>query len=229
MAERKAKTMELSGNDYAKVAERLKLFRTDWPKSKTETAYEYDPDKSVTFTVWLWKDKADYIDVLKEVKDAEMARGSADANGTARGEIGVKLKDFEKLETIALGRALGMMGYLASGEIASFEEMEEFNKFRADQTAQAVKDAIKTLELADTLDDLKAAFVATGMMNNPDIVKAKDKRKAELSEPEKPEAKPAAPKKPVEPKAAETPRTSTPSAGPSPTLALEEPDADSPA
>lgn len=192
MSDRKASTINLSGSDYAKVAERLRLFRTDWPKSKTETHYEYDIDqdggKQIIFTVWIWKDKADYIDVLKEVKDAEIARGSSDANGTARGPVGAKQKDFEKLESIALGRALAMLGYLASGEIASFEEMEEFHKFRDQQQAEAVEEGVKSLEAAKTLGDLKKAFVATKMMNIPEIVAAKDKRKSELmNEAKKPE------------------------------------------
>lgn len=191
MTERKASTINLSGSDYAKVAERLRLFRTDWPNSKIETHYEYEVDKSVIFTVWIWKDKTDYIDVLKEVKNAEIARGSSDANGTARGEVGVKQKDFEKLESIALGRALAMLGYLASGEIASFEEMEEFNKFRDQQQAEAVAEVVQTFKDAKTLDELKKAFVASKMMNVKEVVAAKDERKAELSKTkEEPEIKP---------------------------------------
>jgi hypothetical protein len=131
--DRKAKTMTLSGNEYAKVAERLRLFRNDFPHSKTETAYEVDVDKTVVFTVWIWKEKADLLELMKNgVTDKEILRSSADANGTSKskGEIGSKDKDFEKLETVALGRALGMLGYLASGEVASFEEQQEFEKFR---------------------------------------------------------------------------------------------------
>lgn len=35
-------------------------------------------------------------------------------------------KDFEKLETIAVGRALAFAWYLADWEVASFEEIEDF-------------------------------------------------------------------------------------------------------
>jgi hypothetical protein len=35
-------------------------------------------------------------------------------------------KDFEKWETIAVGRALALAGYLADWEIASYEEIEDF-------------------------------------------------------------------------------------------------------
>lgn len=35
-------------------------------------------------------------------------------------------KDFEKWETIAVGRALALAWFLSDGEVASFEEMEDF-------------------------------------------------------------------------------------------------------
>jgi len=35
-------------------------------------------------------------------------------------------KDFEKQETIAVGRALAFAGFLSDGEVASYEEMEDF-------------------------------------------------------------------------------------------------------
>ena len=38
------------------------------------------------------------------------------------------MKSFEKLESIAVGRALAFAGFSADGEIASFEEMEEYEK-----------------------------------------------------------------------------------------------------
>lgn len=182
--ERKVKTGKLGDRDYAFVPDRLKQFRSDFPHSKVETAYEFEPDKTVTFTVWVWKEKQDLLDLMKNgVTDKEILRSSADSNGTAKskGEIGVKDKDFEKLETVALGRALAILGYLMSGEIASFEEMEEYEKFRAQQAEEAVRDAVESLNGAKTMDELKKAFVATKMMENPIIVAAKDKRKSELA------------------------------------------------
>lgn len=35
-------------------------------------------------------------------------------------------KDFEKWETIAVGRSLALAWYLADGEVASYEEIEDF-------------------------------------------------------------------------------------------------------
>lgn len=217
--ERHAQTTKIGGGaDYAKVAERLKLFRSDHGKSKHESAYDVDVDGSIVFTVWLWKDKTDLIDLMKAgVTDQAVLRSSADANGTAKsngaiptdGNSKAKEKDFEKLESIALGRALANMGYLASGEIASFEEMEEFERFKEQQREAEVADAIELLKAAKTMDELKKAFVATNMMENPLVVAAKDKRKSELSKTEAP--KPAAAKTPPQKPAAPT---DTPAADP---------------
>ena len=40
-------------------------------------------------------------------------------------KVGGRQKQFEKQETIAVGRALAFAGYLASGDIATAEEMAE--------------------------------------------------------------------------------------------------------
>lgn len=174
----KAPTMSLKGNNYAKVSERLKLFREEYPNGKTETAYEVDVDGSIVFNVWIWKDKTDLIDLMKAgVTDKETLRSSADANGSAKGSVGGKDKDFEKLETVATGRGLAFLGYLASGEIASSEEMEEFLK---DKQAK-VDEALKTIKNAKTEDELKTVFLGLGKLKlNQDIIKAKDERKAQL-------------------------------------------------
>jgi hypothetical protein len=224
--------MELSGNDYAKVAERLRLFREDHPKSKTDSAYEYEVDKTVVFTVWLWKDKTDYLDVLKEVKDAAVARGSADANGTAKGAVGEKQKDFEKLETIALGRALAMLGYLASGEIASSEEMEAFEEFREQQEQQRINQAIEQIKGAKSNDELNAIVKSiSNVLKYPEVVEAGKSKRTELAEKAEKADKPAAPKLPVKTPEAK-PKVETPlqvnpkSHGPStaPALPLDEGD-----
>jgi len=87
------------------------------------------------------------------------------------------------------------------------------------QQEEAVKDAVESLKAAKTIDDLKKAFVATKMMENPLVVAAKDKRKSELSK-----VAPTAPPKPVT--GAKTPpqQPATPLQTPTadPKLALDE-------
>lgn len=147
---KKAATMKLSGNDYAKVAERLKIFKEENPKSKQESTFA-ELNGVIIFTTYLWKDKADLIDLMKSgVTDKEILRSSSDANGTAKGESKAK-KDFEKLETIALGRALANLGYLASGEIASSEEMEEFQGYKETQRLEKID---KLIQQASKIKDV---------------------------------------------------------------------------
>lgn len=189
---RKAKTMSLAGNDYAKVAERLKLFREDNPKSKTQTDHKYLEDGSVEFKAWLWKDKTEYLDLVKSgVTDMATLLSTADSDGDAKGQATDK-KAFEKLQTIAVGRALANLGYLGSGEIASFEEMEEFNAYKDRQKADAISIAIESLEDSKTIDQLKETFLSLGaLVSEESVVAAKDKRKAELVEKQELQKKPA--------------------------------------
>jgi len=179
----KVKTMQLSGNDYAKVADRLLKFREDFSKSKIETSRINNDDGSVEFEAYIWKDKTDLIDLMKSgVTDKEVLRSSADANGSAKGEVGKKVKDFEKLETIAIGRALAVIGYAGSGDIASFEEMDEFNDYQNEKKAKAISEAIVSFSKAKSLDELRQAFMDSGMMQEPAIVAAKNTRKDEITD-----------------------------------------------
>lgn len=178
--ERKYKDRQ--GNDkvasfkYAKVAERVKEFRADYPKSKVITKNTFTENGETEFDTYIWRDRDTYIS-----GDLD----SADSTGTARGSL-KNDKDFEKLETISVGRALALLGYLASGEVASFEEME---KYDAEQTAKKqayIQEQVDLFDNAKTLDKLKQLWVKTDK-THPEILVAKDKRKAELET--KPKAK----------------------------------------
>jgi hypothetical protein len=185
---RKAQTTTIGGGAiYAKVAERLKLFREDNPKGKQESAFEPDVDGSMVFTVWLWKDKTDLIDLMKAgVTDKDVLHSSADANGNAKGQLGGKEKDFEKLESVALGRALAMLGYLASGEIASSEEMEQFEDYKEQKALEEAEDFIK--QIGDTKSNQEMNKILAGnqgMLKNRLVVEAAKVKQAEFAEADK--------------------------------------------
>jgi len=134
---KKTQTIKIGGGaDYAKVADRLKLFREDCPNGLIETTPTIE-GTTIMFKARILKDKA------KE--------SSAEASGHAIGENKGQ-KAFEKVESIAVGRALAMLGYMASGEIASSEEMEEFQEYVEEKrqeemlTIQAELVEIKTIE-----------------------------------------------------------------------------------
>lgn len=165
---RKADTVSLQGGaEYAKVAERLKLFRQDSPNGNIETSNTALEDGQIEFKAI----------VIKDGNNPNVGRATGHSRGTVKGQ-----KDFEKLETIAVGRALAMLGYLASGEIASSEEMEEFAQYMEEKHQKAVDEAVDSFKNANTIDELKQAFLATGQLMRDDKIKqAKDARKAELT------------------------------------------------
>ncbi len=160
--------------DYAKVADRLKEFRQDNPRSKTATQYKILDDGTVIFKAYVWKDKTDFIDILK-VSGAEAAMLSADADGTAKsGDNGEK--SFEKLETIALGRALALLGYAGTGEIASSEEMEAFEAYKLEK----LEAAIETIKTATKRDEFQKVMSSLNAEQQKQITPIIKERMAEL-------------------------------------------------
>lgn len=179
---KKTATMDLKGKPYAKVPERVKEFRTDCPNGKTEQDHILLEDGQTEFRAWIWKDKTQLLELIKAgVTDKEALRESADANGTAKNVVKGE-KDFEKLETIALGRALANLGYLASGEIASSEEMELYYAEKEARIAEAVFECSESIGNCETVDALKAYWTSLSaeLINVPALVEAKNARYKQL-------------------------------------------------
>lgn len=168
--------MKLKENDYAKVAERVKEFRQDTTHASIETKPTFLENGVVSFTAT----------IIKDLRDPSSARGTGNSLGKVSG-----VKEFEKLETVAIGRALANMGYLASGEIASFEEMEEFEKLKDEKNANKAEEAIKTLKSIKTLDELKDFFnnLPGNIKSRPEVIETKDKMKKKLTPKQKKEVK----------------------------------------
>lgn len=162
---RKVKTGKVSGGaEYAYVADRLKQFREDNPNGLIETTPTFNEDGSIMFTTRVLKDKN--------------KPESAEATGHALGK-NTGVKAFEKLETQSVGRALALLGYLASGEIASAEEMEDFYAYQETK----VQEAVDALNDSKTLEELKTVFMGLGpLMAEKAVVDAKNERKTALSE-----------------------------------------------
>jgi len=119
------KTINLKGNEYATVPQRLKQFREDNPRAKITTSPEFLPDGTIVFLATIVSDKA--------------SETSSEATGHSYGP-NTGDKSFEKLETVAVGRALSILGYLNNGQVASTEEMFEFEEYKADQYELALKE-----------------------------------------------------------------------------------------
>ena len=178
------KTMDLKGNKYAKVADRLVAFREANPRSKISTECIVDGNVT-TFRAYVWKDKTEFMELLKTGADREAALLSADAEGSARSdEKKTGDKAFEKLETVAVGRALALLGYAISGEIASTEEMEEFEDYKAQKHQDEIEAAILALRKAKTVEELKKIFLALPIKVRAEkvVVAEKDKAKEKLGQ-----------------------------------------------
>ena len=107
MTERTTETVSIGkGVKYAKVADRLKPFHGDNDKCAIETSCKFE-DGYALFS-------------------ATVTTGKGVFTGHSLAKIAGREKQFEKQETIAVGRALAFAGYLASREIACAEEMDDF-------------------------------------------------------------------------------------------------------
>jgi hypothetical protein len=105
---RRTKTTTIGGGvEYAKVADRLLEFHEDVSECSIETTVEFKEG-------WV-------------LAGAKVSSPRGVFTGHSLGEAKGK-KALEKMETIAVGRALAFAGYAASGDIASFEEMEMFRQ-----------------------------------------------------------------------------------------------------
>lgn len=181
---KRAATMDLKGNDYARVPERIKLFREDNPNGKIVTKHQLTDKGETIFNAYVWKDKKDV-----HYSDGQVVLDSADSTGTAKNTVKGD-KDFEKLETISIGRALAILGYLASGEVASSEEMEEYIRDRDEKARIAAleykEQVIDNLRACNDLEVLRQTFVQSKLTNDEDVVKVKDEMKAKITaEPKK--------------------------------------------
>lgn len=159
------KTINLKGKEYAPVSARVEQFHKDYADGSitTETTFS-DGHVIVKATITFGQD--------------DMSQPSCRTfTGHSYGKVGTE-KAFEKLETTAVGRALAFAGYLAGGEIASYDEMEEFIKLDL-----SVEDVIKKLHTTTTLDELKMVYTSlpAALRNDNEVLAKKDEMKEVLT------------------------------------------------
>lgn len=106
MTDRKTETINIGkGVQYAKVATRSTEFHHDNEKCQIETTCDFKEG-------WV-------------IFCAKVTTKKGTFTGHSMSKVGNQNKQFEKQETIAVGRALAFAGYLASGDIACAEEMAD--------------------------------------------------------------------------------------------------------
>lgn len=135
-------SVKFGDKDYALVPERLKVFRETNPRADVATEPIYQADGSLIFKAT----------IIADLSDDTSARATGHAKYSVN-ELN-KPKSFEKLETVATGRALAMLGYLNDGQVATTEEMEEFESYKVEAHAKALAEATRALRYAKTIKDL---------------------------------------------------------------------------
>lgn len=163
---KKTATINLSGKDYAQVKDRIKAFRTDCPFGSIKTTPIFTDD-GIMFKAKIIKDKSD--------PNSAEAIGHSYAT-SAKNE---KEKQFEKQESIAVGRALAFLGYASDGEIATSDEMEEFLGQKEMDRIEKLEEIKQMVDATETIESLREFY-----KNNKGLGKEFDayvtKRKAEL-------------------------------------------------
>ena len=107
-------------NGYAPVAERIRLFYAAHPLGRIVTKLVSDVDGKVVFKALVYRDATD--ERAAATGWAAEREGDGDINSVAC---------LENTETSAIGRALANLGFTASRQRPSAEEMEKAARFRA--------------------------------------------------------------------------------------------------
>lgn len=149
--------------NHAKVKDRLMAFWEENPNGKIETKPHIMNDGRVMFSA----------NILRDKSDIASREATAHALGTTTGD-----KDFEKLETIAVGRALALLGYATDGEIASSEEMEEFNRYKKERLDAEISEAKSKLDKSKDLDSLAKAWSSLSVNAKNELEEYKNQLKA---------------------------------------------------
>lgn len=146
---KKLATIDLKGNAYAKVATRILEFRELCPNGLIETAPKFIGEDKVSFSTRILKDKSN--------------KDSGEGTGSSYGKLvdakGIEVpKAFEKLETISIGRALAVLGFMSSGEVASFEEMEEFLSEKDIAKQDRIREMYDEIDAIDNVKTLREYY-----------------------------------------------------------------------
>lgn len=158
----KVETINYQGKDYATVPARLKEFRQQNPRASITTEPKFLDNGDLIFQATIVKDRAD--------ETSATATGSA--MYTAK-ELAGK-KQFEKLETISIGRALAVLGYLNDGQVATGEEMAEFEEYKSDRITARITEA-------ESVEELMMIFTELSPTEKKEFTEALSERKKELT------------------------------------------------
>jgi hypothetical protein len=126
-------TDDFDSSTYVKVNDRLSEFRNIYPEGRI-TVFRTETKSGVSFKAIICKDK----------DDAELFAATSIAPATGHSFLpnslqGEKVEEYS--ETVAIGRALAVLGLKVEKSIASAEEMVQFNRVQeAETTVEKVEE-----------------------------------------------------------------------------------------
>jgi hypothetical protein len=132
---------------YATVAERIALFYRSHPNGRILTELVNRDAESVTFKALVFRGDGDTVPAATGW--ATEREGDGDINTVAC---------LENTETSAIGRALANLGYTASRERPSVEEMRKAARSRERRTSAAVSTAAQATPQASTVAESSPAY-----------------------------------------------------------------------
>jgi len=118
--------------EYSPVADRIALFYDAFPEGRIETELVSRTERDVVFRALVFRLESDV--------DVTVPRWAAEREGD--GEINL-VACLENTETSAVGRALANLGFTASRQRPSREEMEKATRVRAKLARQAAREAAR--------------------------------------------------------------------------------------
>lgn len=199
MGENKRVATKRMGNfDMASAGDRILAFWEKYPNGKILTDHdEIDKDGLRIFKSYIWKDKASWLEALKSSptgldKDTMkmVLLESSDVDAPAKQPEGKEgKKDFEKLDTVSVGRALAKMGFLKDGQVASDEELEDrqyYKDYVQDRIERESDEAILALSESSDLNSLASvwASIPGNVKAVKRVIEKKDEYKTVLLEKE---------------------------------------------
>ena len=154
----------LSSADYSTIESRVKAFRLDHPSGQilTEIVKDNESNGEVIF-----KAHAVVDNLIRATSHAMEVRGTSNINKTSH---------LEYAETNAIGRVLGMMGYLSNNQLESDEELEnaklqreELKKKERKLKADISSLSIKYKKAIDEKNEVVIEECRQEMYDNPNL------------------------------------------------------------
>lgn len=153
-------TTSFDPSDYSPVADRIALFYQAYPEGRIETELVSRTERDVVFRALVFR----YASDVRPASTGWAAEreGDGDVNAVAC---------LENTETSAVGRALANLGFSASRQRPSREEMEKATRVRARLARQAAREAARVRPPAafdgPTMPPLRAVREAVAPMREP--------------------------------------------------------------